>query len=97
MSQATCPSCATRFENNRAFIEGGLRKRLYFGPERLLAIAKRDAAADDECPSCGRRSASREFLVVSEFVRARIHSMGTVYLLVLLMIGAVVLSARLGS
>jgi rRNA maturation protein Nop10 len=97
MSIATCPHCGTRFQNGRGVITGGLRSRLFMGPERLIAIAKRDRAAYDHCPQCGRDFVSAEFAVVGQFVRARLRPMASIYICALALIVAVVVAAKVAA
>ena len=95
MSQTQCPSCGLGFDNGRTLSYEDLRGRMLYGPERLIVNAKLDAAAFDRCPSCGREFVSAPFRVFGEFVRARIHSMGWMYALVLLVAIAVVVASSL--
>jgi rubredoxin len=92
MSQAKCPSCGFAFDNHR---EGGtrsLRGRLLFGPERLIATAKRKASDMDLCPNCGTRFVSEEFAIFGKFARARLQSVGAVYAVVGLVVVAMIAS-----
>jgi hypothetical protein len=85
MSETTCPVCRCRFDNHRDNSPEWLRGRLTYGPERLIVNAKLNSAAVDVCPSCGARFATDNFRFISEFVRAKLRSMGAIYGLVVVM------------
>ena len=95
MSQTKCPSCGLRFENGRRTSYEELRRRLTFGPERLIVNSQLNARAFDTCPSCGKVFASDPFLLFGQFVRARLRSMGALYALVFALAAAVLLVALL--
>lgn len=98
MSQTKCPSCGFNFDNQRGTGPEVLRGRLLYGPERLIAKARLDAAAFDTCASCGKEFASKEFRFFGEFARARIRSMGGIYamvgILAIAMVAAIWLAGR---
>jgi hypothetical protein len=96
-SQARCPACGLRFASARGAGPEALRGRLVYGPERLVVNAKLDAAAFEVCPSCGKRFVSDQFRVFGEFVRARLHSMGGIYALVVVLIAAIAAVVWIGS
>ena len=97
VSQASCPVCGTGFDNGRTAFGGALRKRLLFGPERLIAVVKQDPAACDTCPACAHRFVSEDFLDLRHLVRARLRSTSGVYLLAIFIVVAVLVSATLGK
>jgi hypothetical protein len=94
---AHCPSCGFSFDNRRDAGLEGLRGKLLYGPERLIVNARLDAGGLDLCPSCGKRFVSNDFRFFGEFVRARLHSMGGVYALVLAVIAAFVAALWMGQ
>jgi hypothetical protein len=99
MSQIQCPSCKFAFDDGKTLSLEGLRGRMLYGPERLIVNARLDAASFDKCPSCGREFVAPSFRIFGEFVRARIRSMGGLYVAVLLLaaIAVVFLASSRGN
>ena len=91
MSQTKCPSCGFAFDNQRSTGPEVLRGRLLYGPERLIAKARLDAAAFDTCSSCGNRFVSKEFRFFGDFARAKLRSMGAIYALVGILVMAILI------
>ena len=97
MSQAKCPQCGFGFDNHRNSGVEQLRGRMIFGPERLVANPKMDAAATDTCPKCGSSFPSSEFQVFGDFSRAKLRSMAGVYATVGVVVVALALSVWLSG
>ena len=97
MSRATCPSCGNTFDDRRGRGPESLRSRLLFGPERLIAIAKRQSTDLDTCPKCGHAFVSEDFAIFGRFVRARLHSMAGIYAMAGMLIVAIIASLWLSS
>lgn len=96
-AHAKCPSCGFAFDSARAGGPEALRGRLIYGPERLVVNAKLDAASFDVCPACGKHFVSDQFRFFSEFVRARLRSMGGIYALVVVLIAALAAAVWIGK
>jgi hypothetical protein len=97
MSRATCPSCGSQFDNHRPHGPRSLRGRLLFGPERLIAKAKRQASDLDTCPRCRHAFVSDDFAFFGRFARARLQSMAGIYAIAGLLIAAMVASLWLSG